>query len=80
MLNSLTVCSSADRAKLLAPPPPVQAMIKRNSLPLVFKPELPARFGLMPLKGGAGGDAAGGGIRWFELPKSFMAFHGGPFF
>lgn len=43
-----------------------QEMIRNNSLPLVYKPELPARIGLVP--------KAGGEVRWFEMP-SYMGFH-----
>ncbi|KAJ9507854.1 hypothetical protein QJQ45_021212 [Haematococcus lacustris] len=46
-----------------------QAMIKQNSLPIVYKSELPARLGLVPHGSSSPEDA-----QWFELP-SFMAFH-----
>eukprot|EP00195_Chlamydomonas_chlamydogama_P005581 CAMPEP_0202896940 /NCGR_PEP_ID=MMETSP1392-20130828/5832_1 /ASSEMBLY_ACC=CAM_ASM_000868 /TAXON_ID=225041 /ORGANISM="Chlamydomonas chlamydogama, Strain SAG 11-48b" /LENGTH=587 /DNA_ID=CAMNT_0049582459 /DNA_START=58 /DNA_END=1821 /DNA_ORIENTATION=- len=46
-----------------------QAMIKQNSLPIVYKPNFSARIGLMPLRAKSAKE-----VKWFELP-SFMAFH-----
>lgn len=46
-----------------------QLMVKNNSLPIAFKPELPTRVGLLP-KGATSPDQ----VTWYELP-SFMAFH-----
>lgn len=46
-----------------------QAMVKQNSLPIVWVKERPARIGLVPKEASSQEE-----IKWCELP-SFMAFH-----
>jgi carotenoid cleavage dioxygenase len=44
-------------------------MVQHNTLPVIFKPELPSRIGLLPLTARSGDE-----IVWYELP-SFYVFH-----
>ncbi|KAK9839226.1 hypothetical protein WJX81_002592 [Elliptochloris bilobata] len=46
-----------------------QEMVKRNTLPLVYDPSRPARFGILPKRPRTGKE-----VRWFELP-AMMIFH-----
>eukprot|EP00882_Tetradesmus_deserticola_P000837 GHRQ01000910.1.p1 GENE.GHRQ01000910.1~~GHRQ01000910.1.p1 ORF type:complete len:541 (+),score=256.87 GHRQ01000910.1:282-1904(+) len=46
-----------------------KAMIEHNTLPVIFKPEMPSRIGLLPLTARSGDE-----IVWYELP-SFYVFH-----
>eukprot|EP00967_Tisochrysis_lutea_P013692 scaffold15312_cov30-Tisochrysis_lutea.AAC.1 len=45
----------------------LQAMVKQNSLPIVWVKERPARIGLVP-KQAKSTDA----IKWFEMPRSVV--------
>uniref|UniRef100_A0A383WM42 carotenoid 9,10-dioxygenase n=1 Tax=Tetradesmus obliquus TaxID=3088 RepID=A0A383WM42_TETOB len=46
-----------------------KAMIEHNTLPVIFKPEMPSRIGLLPLTARSGDE-----VVWYELP-SFYVFH-----
>eukprot|EP00879_Flechtneria_rotunda_P007143 GHRR01007496.1.p1 GENE.GHRR01007496.1~~GHRR01007496.1.p1 ORF type:complete len:469 (+),score=130.83 GHRR01007496.1:762-2168(+) len=46
-----------------------KAMIQHNTLPIIYRPELPSRIGLLPLTATSGDE-----ITWYELP-SFYVFH-----
>jgi hypothetical protein len=54
-------------------------MIKNNSLPIVYKPELKVKFGLLPLTAKSGDEVRRG--RWSiaiaggQLPSDCLCFH-----